>query len=51
MARTLNQGYVRSSNVNVVEELVSMGASAYEINSRVVQTSDEMLAACLASRL
>ncbi|MEO5659915.1 MAG: flagellar basal-body rod protein FlgG, partial [Polaromonas sp.] len=45
-AGTLAQGYVESSNVNVVEELVNMIQTqrAYEINSKVVKTSDEMLA-------
>ncbi len=45
-AGTLNQGYVEASNVNVVEELVNMIQTqrAYEINSKVVKTSDEMLA-------
>jgi flagellar basal-body rod protein FlgG len=45
-AGLLNQGYVESSNVNVVEELVNMIQTqrAYEINSKVVQTSDQMLA-------
>ncbi len=40
------QGYVETSNVNVVEELVSMITTqrAYEINSRSIQTSDQMLA-------
>ena len=42
----LNQGYVETSNVNVVEELVNMITTqrAYEINSRSIQTSDQMLA-------
>ncbi|WP_346797045.1 flagellar basal-body rod protein FlgG [Halomonas sp. Bachu 37] len=42
----LFQGYVETSNVNVVEEMVSMIQTqrAYEINSRAVSTSDEMLA-------
>ena len=42
----LNQGYVETSNVNVVEELVSMIATqrAYELNSKAIQTSDQMLA-------
>lgn len=42
----LNQGAVESSNVNVVEELVSMiqAQRAYEINSKAIQTSDQMLA-------
>ncbi len=41
-----DQGYVETSNVNVVEEMVSMIQTqrAYEINSKAVQTSDEMLA-------
>ncbi|WP_111414118.1 flagellar basal-body rod protein FlgG [Billgrantia lactosivorans] len=45
-AGRLLQGYVETSNVNVVEEMVSMIQTqrAYEINSRAVQTSDEMLA-------
>ncbi|KFZ30950.1 flagellar basal body rod protein FlgG [Pseudidiomarina salinarum] len=42
---TLYQGFVEASNVNVVEEMVNMIQTqrAYEINSRAVQTSDEML--------
>lgn len=45
-AGVLTQGYVEASNVNVVEELVNMIATqrAYEINSKAVQTSDQMLA-------
>ena len=41
----LNQGYVETSNVNVVEELVNMIQTqrAYEINSRAIQVSDQML--------
>lgn len=41
----LNQGYLESSNVNVAEELVDLitAQRAFEINSRAVQTSDEML--------
>lgn len=41
----LNQGYVETSNVNVAEELVSMIVTqrAYELNSRAIQTSDQML--------
>ncbi|HYD61014.1 MAG TPA: flagellar basal-body rod protein FlgG [Noviherbaspirillum sp.] len=44
-AGTLAQGYVETSNVNVVEELVSMIQTqrAYEINSKSIQTSDQML--------
>jgi flagellar basal-body rod protein FlgG len=42
---TLQQGYVETSNVNVVEELVSMIQTqrAYEMNSKSIQTSDQML--------
>jgi len=41
----LNQGYAETSNVNVVEELVNMIQTqrAYEINSKAIQTSDQML--------
>lgn len=41
----LLQGYVEGSNVNVVEELVSMIATqrAYELNSKAIQTTDQML--------
>ncbi|MEW5943544.1 MAG: flagellar basal-body rod protein FlgG [Pseudomonadota bacterium] len=41
----LNQAYVETSNVNVVEELVNMIQTqrAYEINSKSIQTSDQML--------
>jgi len=41
----LNQGYVEASNVNVVEAMVSMIQTqrAYEINSKAIQTSDQML--------
>ncbi len=41
----INQGYVETSNVNVVEELVAMIQTqrAYEINSKAISTSDQML--------
>ena len=44
-AGVINQGYVETSNVNVAEELVSMIVTqrAYELNSRAIQTSDQML--------
>jgi len=44
-AGTLAQGYVETSNVNVVEELVNMIQTqrAYEINSKAITTSDQML--------
>ena len=43
---TLKQGFVETSNVNVVEELVAMiqAQRAYEINSKAIQTADQMLA-------
>lgn len=42
---TINQGFLEMSNVNIVEEMVNMIVSqrAYELNSKVVQSSDEML--------
>jgi len=44
-AGVINQGYVETSNVNVAEELVTMIQTqrAYELNSKVVSTSDAML--------
>jgi flagellar basal-body rod protein FlgG len=44
-AGVVNQGYVETSNVNVAEELVSMIQTqrAYELNSKVISTSDAML--------
>ena len=45
-AGVLMQGYVETSNVNVVEEMVNMIQTqrAYEINSKAITTSDQMLA-------
>ncbi len=42
---TLEQGMLEASNVEVVEELVNMITTqrAYEMNSKVVSTSDQML--------
>ncbi|HTF99171.1 MAG TPA: flagellar basal-body rod protein FlgG [Nitrospirota bacterium] len=42
---TISQGFIELSNVNVVEEMVNMIASqrAYEINSKAIQASDQML--------
>lgn len=42
---SLAQGFVETSNVNVVEELVAMIQTqrAYELNSKAIQTSDQML--------
>lgn len=44
-AGVLNQAYVETSNVNVVEELVNMiqAQRAYELNSKAIQVSDQML--------
>jgi flagellar basal-body rod protein FlgG len=42
---TLLAGFLENSNINVVEEMVSMiiGQRAYEANSKIIKTSDEML--------
>jgi len=42
---TLMPGFVETSNVNVVQELVTMIQTqrAYEMNSKAIQTSDQML--------
>jgi flagellar basal-body rod protein FlgG len=42
---TIMQGYEESSNVNLVSEMVSLitAQRAYEINSKSIQASDEML--------
>ena len=42
---TMMQGFVETSNVNVVQELVTMIQTqrAYEMNSKAIQTSDQML--------
>jgi flagellar basal-body rod protein FlgG len=42
---SLRQGFVETSNVNVVEELIAMIQTqrAYELNSKAIQTSDQML--------
>lgn len=42
---SLLQGFIENSNVNVVEELVSMIETqrAYEMNSRAISTADQML--------
>ena len=39
-------GYLENSNVSAVEELVTMIQTqrAYEMNSKAIQTSDQMLA-------
>jgi flagellar basal-body rod protein FlgG len=42
---SLHQGYLESSNVDVVEEMIAMIAAqrAYEINSKTVQTVENMM--------
>jgi flagellar basal-body rod protein FlgG len=42
---TLQQGYVETSNVSVVTEMVAMiqAQRAYEINSKAIQASDDMM--------
>lgn len=44
---TISQGFVELSNVNIVEEMINMIISqrAYEMNSKAVQASDEMMQA------
>ena len=44
---TLLQGYVEAANVNAVEEITSLitAQRAYEMLARVIETSDQMLAA------
>lgn len=44
-AGTLAQGYLEMSNVKLVEEMVNMivAQRAYEVNSKAIQASDEML--------
>jgi flagellar basal-body rod protein FlgG len=45
MSSTIVQGYLESSNVQVVDEMVKMitAQRAYEINSKAIQTGDDML--------
>ncbi len=42
---TIAQGYIEMSNVSVIDEMVNMitAQRAYEINSKAIQASDEML--------
>lgn len=43
---SLLQGYLETSNVNVVEEITNLitAQRAYEMNSKVIETSDQMMA-------
>ena len=42
---TLQQGFLEASNVNVVSEITNLISAqrAYEMNSKVITTSDDML--------
>jgi flagellar basal-body rod protein FlgG len=42
---SIAQGFLEMSNVSVVDEMVSMitAQRAYEVNSKSIQTADEML--------
>jgi len=42
---TIQQGFLETSNVNVVSEITNLitAQRAYEMNSRVIETSDEMM--------
>jgi flagellar basal-body rod protein FlgG len=42
---TLLQGYLEMSNVNIMQEMISLiiGQRAYEVNSKAIQAADEML--------
>ena len=42
---TISHGYIEMSNVNVIEERISMitAQRAYEINSKAIQTAEELL--------
>lgn len=41
----LSQGFLEGSNVSIMEEMVNMiaGQRAYEVNSKVIKTADEMM--------
>ncbi len=43
---TIQQGFIETSNVNVVEEITHLitAQRAYEMNSKVIETSDQMMA-------
>ena len=42
---TIQQGFLETSNVNVVSEITNLitAQRAYEMNSKVIQTSDQMM--------
>ncbi|MEM7197925.1 MAG: flagellar basal-body rod protein FlgG [Pseudomonadota bacterium] len=43
---SLQQGFIETSNVNVVEEITNLISAqrAYEMNSKIIETADQMLA-------
>lgn len=49
---TLQQGFLEGSNVNIAEELIRMilAQRAYEMNGKVITTSDQMLSSTTALR-
>ena len=49
---SLLQGFLETSNVNAVEEISNLISAqrAYEMNSKVIQTSDEMMGTLTALR-
>ena len=42
---TVSQGYLESSNVNVVQEITNLitAQRAYELNSKVIEAADQMM--------
>jgi flagellar basal-body rod protein FlgG len=50
---TILQGYLEQSNVNVVSEVTNLISAqrAYEMNSKVIQTTDSMLQTTAADDL
>ena len=42
---TISQGYLESSNVNVVQEITNLitAQRAYELNSKVIEAADQMM--------
>jgi flagellar basal-body rod protein FlgG len=49
---SLGQGLIEMSNVNIIEEMVSMVVAqrAYEVNSKAIQVADEMLSMASSRR-
>ncbi|MCK5295677.1 MAG: flagellar basal body rod protein FlgG, partial [Alphaproteobacteria bacterium] len=42
---TILQGYLETSNINVVSEITELISAqrAYEMNSKIIQTADQMM--------